>query len=114
MRIDELQKPKIALTIYEKDGSKYQIHPSVRKMRKMLKTSLESKFKNGATMKLRVVYGKVKTNKEKIEIMDNQADQSDIKNTDDLRLIFEAFIDKNLWLPIYKEGGEYSWKKTAQ
>lgn len=99
MKDNKLQVPKIALTIYEKNGRRYQRRPSVRKMRKMLKTSLKSKFKNGITAKLRVIYGKAETVHGKIEIFDNQAE---VQKLEELYSVFNAFIDKGLWLPINK------------
>lgn len=101
MENNTLQIPKIAITIYEKGGRRYLSRPNIRRMRKMLNSSLKSKLKNGATAKLRVAYGKAETNQGNIETFDNQAET---KNIDDLRLIFEAFIDKGLWLQ--KKGGE--------
>lgn len=101
MENETLQIPKIALAICEGNMKRYQTRPSIRKMRKMLKSSLKLKLKNGATAKLRVTYGKAETNQGKIDIFDNQAET---KNIDDLKLIFEAFIDKGLWLQ--KRGGE--------
>lgn len=65
----------------------------------MLKTSLKSKFKNGITAKLRVIYGKAETVQGKIEIFDNQAE---VQKLEELYSVFNAFIDKGLWLPINK------------
>ena len=50
----------------------------------------------GATTKLRVIYGKAETNQGRIENFDNKAEAKNIK---DLKLVFEGFIDKDLWIP---------------
>lgn len=95
MQINNKQIPRIALTIIGKNGEKYHLRPSIRKTRKMIRTSLKSKFKIGSKVKLRVVYGKAETVRGKIETFDNCAEP---KNISELSMIFEAFVDKDLWL----------------
>lgn len=90
------QTPRIALTIIEKTGKKYYLRPSIRKTRKMIRTGLKSKFKNGVIARLRVVYGKAETSRGNVELFDNRADVSTLE---ELNNVFTAFIDKDLWLP---------------
>ena len=97
MERSNLQIPRIALTIIEKNGKAYHLRPSIRKTRKMIRTSLKSKFKNGFKVRLRVVYGKAETAQGKIEVFDNQAEPNTLT---ELHKVFEAFIDKGLWLPL--------------
>ena len=96
MNNQNLEIPRIALTIIEKKGKRYYLRPTIKRMRKMLRNSLKLKFKMGATTKLRVIYGKAETNQGRIENFDNKAEAKNIK---DLKLVFEGFIDKDLWIP---------------
>ncbi len=100
MKNNKLQVPKIALTIFEKNKVKYWVCPTVRKMRKMISSSLKSEFKNDVKAKLRVTYGKAKSVQGKIEIFDNQAEMNTLA---ELSAVFNAFIDKDLWLPMEKD-----------
>ena len=96
MKTTELQIPRITLIIIQKSGKKYWICPTIRKMRKMLSSSLKLKIRMGAIARLRVVYGKAETAQGKIETFENRAEATNLK---DLCAVFEAFIDKDLWIP---------------
>ncbi len=100
MKQSNLQIPRIALTIIEKNGKTYHLRPSIRKTRKMIRTSLKSKFKNGFKVRLKVVYGKAETAQRKIEVFDNRAEPNTLT---ELHKVFEAFIDKGLWLPLTED-----------
>lgn len=93
---DNLQIPRIALTIIENSGKTYHLRPTVRRMRKIMRNSLKLKTRMNTKYKLTVIYGKSETNQGKVEVFDNQAET---KNISELRLIFEAFIDRGLWIP---------------
>lgn len=96
MKNNNLQTPKISLTIFENNKVKYWVSPSIRKMRKMINSSLKLEFKNDVKARLRVVYGKAESSKGKVELFDNKAD---VNTLEELNSVFTAFLDKDLWLP---------------
>lgn len=104
-----LIKPKIALTIFEKGGKKYQYRPTITKMRKMLNSSLRSKVESSDFTQLKVSYGKFITNHNELE---EKCNLIETNKFDDLKWAFEDFIDKTEWLE-YKDrksqkgGGSY-------
>ncbi len=87
-------KPKIALTIFEKNAQRYQCRPTLTKMRKMLKSSLESKMKLCKLISLKVTYGNKLSINNKIEEFNNFIETSDFG---DLKGSFEDFTDKREW-----------------
>lgn len=86
--------PNIFLILHEKAGEK-QLHPTIRKMKKLLDGRLKNflRFHNFVTF--RVTYGKALTHKGKMEIFDNQITTD---NIDELKLAHTTFLDKDLWL----------------
>lgn len=101
---NNLQIPRIALTIIEKSGKTYHLRPSIKRIRKMIRSSLKSKLKMGFKVKLRVIYGKAETARGKIETFDNRAEPTNIS---ELNSVFEAFVDKDLWLTNNKKLQKY-------
>ncbi len=83
------QQPKISLSIRSAKGKSLRMYPSVRKMRKMLKTSLVSKINNGCEITLRVTYGKTLTAQNRIETFDNEIKT---RNIEDLVWALDAFF----------------------
>lgn len=88
---NQLIKPKIALTIFEKNGERYRYHPSIRRMRKMLNTSLKSRMKLCKYVSLKVTYGSKLSNFDKIEAFDNFIETSDFE---ELKKTFEDFTEE--------------------
>jgi len=96
MKNTNLQTPRIVITFIEKSGQRYYLRPTIRKARKLIRTSLETIFKSGGKVQLRVVYGKADDVTGKLQIFDNKAEVGRLK---DFVSVFEAFIDKDLWIP---------------
>lgn len=91
----QLVKPRIALTVFEKNGERHRYRPTITRMRKMLKSSLRLKIKEGSFIRLRVAYGKYLTNRDKVE---EKCNFTDTNNYEDLKGVFEDFVDKSEWL----------------
>ena len=87
-------EPKIKIIIHSKDGN-VRFHPSVKKARKMLKTTLKNHCELGDFVTLRVVYGITLNLKGKKEVLDNV---TKVNSLDDLSWALDAFLDKDLWL----------------
>lgn len=87
-------EPKIRIIIHSKDGN-VRFHPSIKKARKMLKTTLKNHCKLDDFVTLRVVYGIALSSKGKKEVFDNV---TKVNSIDDLSWALDAFLDKDLWL----------------
>jgi hypothetical protein len=96
MKNQEIQKiePKIRIIIHSKAGN-VRLRPSIKKARKMLKTTLRNHCKLGDFVTLRVIYGIALNSKGKKEVIDNTMKTNSI---DDLAWTLSAFLDKDLWL----------------
>jgi hypothetical protein len=89
-----LLTPKISITYHEKSG-KRQVRPSLRKIKKIINSSLKSKSRFNVLVTFKVVYGKFNKPNGKTEVIDNQITT---KNPEDLKWAFKTFLEKGLWL----------------
>lgn len=90
----KILEPRITITI---NGNTKKVHRSMspKKSRFCVSTSLTKELKEGVSGSLTVVYGKAKTNKGEMLVIDNKMEFDTIQ---ELKHGMEAFLNKDLWL----------------